>query len=75
MQQDYSNFRVIIVDDASPDNTGGVLAKYLKWRDFPRDKIVLIRNKVHKTAMENFYYAVHKYCDFNQMFFVVDGDD
>ncbi len=25
--------------------------------------------------MENYYYAVHKYCDFNQIFYVVDGDD
>ncbi len=45
MQQEYSNFRVIIVDDASPDKTGEVLAKYLRWRDFPRDKIVLLRSK------------------------------
>ncbi len=25
--------------------------------------------------MENFYYTVNKYCDFNQIFYVVDGDD
>lgn len=25
--------------------------------------------------MENIYYATHKYCDFNQIFYLVDGDD
>ena len=76
MQQEYSNFRVIIIDDdASSDKTGEVLAKYLRWRDFPKDKIVLLRNKVRRTGTENFYYAMHKYCDFNQIFYTVDGDD
>ncbi len=75
MQQDYSNFRVIVIDDASPDKTGEVLSKYLRWRNFPRDKIVLLRNRAQRTSIENVYYAVHKYCDFNQIFYTVDGDD
>jgi len=25
--------------------------------------------------MPNIYYALHKYCDYNQIFYILDGDD
>lgn len=25
--------------------------------------------------MENIYYAAHKYCDYNEIFYIIDGDD
>lgn len=75
MQQDYSNYRMIIIDDASDDNTSFKIAHHLKWRNFDKEKAILIRTNQHHTALENIYYAVHKYCDYNQIFFTVDGDD
>lgn len=36
IQQDYSNYKLIIIDDNSPDQTGEVLSKYLRWRNFPK---------------------------------------
>lgn len=75
LQQEYSNYRVVIIDDASPDGTSDKIAKYLNWRKVSQDKFILLRNKVRRTALENIYYTTHKYCDFNQMAFIVDGDD
>lgn len=75
LQQEYKNYRQIIIDDASPDGTASEIAKYLKWRGVSKDKVVLIKNKIKKTAMENIYYAAHKYCDYNQILMIVDGDD
>jgi glycosyltransferase involved in cell wall biosynthesis len=75
LQQEYSNYKVVIIDDMSSDNTYLYVAKYLKWRNVPQDKFVLLRNKVHRTAVENIYYTIHKYCDYNQISYIIDGDD
>lgn len=37
--------------------------------------MILLRNKHHQSALPNIYYAVHKYCDYNQIFYILDGDD
>jgi hypothetical protein len=66
---------VIIIDDLSKDGTADRIAKHLKWRGVPKDKFILLKNKVHRTALENIYYATNKYCDYNQIAFIVDGDD
>jgi hypothetical protein len=75
LQQEYSNYKMVIIDDMSKDRTSKLIARHLKWRNFPKDKVVLLRNKIHRTALENIYYAVHKYCDYNQIFYILDGDD
>jgi hypothetical protein len=66
---------MVIIDDASPDSTYLHIRKYLKWRGVPRDKIILLKNKKHRTATENIYYMVHQYCDYNQIMYILDGDD
>lgn len=75
LQQEYSNYRVIIVDDASTDKTASLVAKYLKWRHADKNKFILVQKQEHSSALENIYYAAHKYCDYNQIFMIVDGDD
>lgn len=35
----------------------------------------MLRNTVHRTAVENIYYTIHKYCDYNQISYIIDGDD
>ena len=66
---------MIIIDDKSTDKTSEKIAKYLKWRNISKDKVILIKGLKHRTALENIYYGVHKYCDFNQVSFIIDGDD
>jgi glycosyltransferase involved in cell wall biosynthesis len=51
LQQDYSNYRVVIIDDASTDQTSSKIAMHLRWRNVPKDKVILIKNKVHRTAL------------------------
>lgn len=42
--QNYTNYRVILTDDASTDGTPEVIEKYLKFYDIPAEKVVLIKN-------------------------------
>jgi len=66
---------VIIIDDCSDDSTAKLIAKHLKWRNASSNNFILIQNKKRRTALENIYYAAHKYCDYNQILFNIDGDD
>ena len=75
MIQEYSNYRVIIVVDGSGDNTARLSANYLKYRNADPQKFILVHQKSRLRSLANVYYAAHKYCDYNQIFMVVDGDD
>ena len=66
---------MVIIDDKSTDKTSSLIARYLKWRNAPEKKVILIKGLKHRTALENIYYGVHKYCDYSQMSFIIDGDD
>ncbi len=75
LQQQYNNYRLIIIDDGSTDETSLKIAQHLNWRGVSKQKAVLIRNKKHVSALPNVYYGIHKYCDYNQIFYTIDGDD
>lgn len=51
LQQDYNNYRVIIIDDASVDKTAEKISQHLRWRNYPKDKFILLKSKVHRTAL------------------------
>ena len=61
--QDYDNYRVVIVDDNSSDNTTALIKHFLK-RSPPHlaQKVVLITNKKQMTAVPNIHMALTKHC-------------
>jgi glycosyltransferase involved in cell wall biosynthesis len=71
--QSYSNFRIIYIDDASPDGTGNLVESYLDKHGY-KNKVTLIKNRTRLGAMENLYYAVHS-CKDEEVVVAVDGDD
>lgn len=71
--QDYSNYSVVYIDDASPDGTGDAVREYIKEHQ-AQDKITLACNERNKGAMANIYEAVHAQQD-NAIIITVDGDD
>lgn len=73
--QDYSNYRVVIVDDASTDNTTALIKHFLKKNKNLASKVVLITNKKQMTAVPNIHMAITKHCKPNEIGFFVDGDD
>jgi glycosyltransferase involved in cell wall biosynthesis len=71
--QDYSNYRVIYVDDDSSDGTANEVEHLVKaYRK--EDRFTLIRNKLRVGALCNIYHAVHS-CDDRKLVVSLDGDD
>lgn len=73
LEQQYSNFRIIYINDASTDGTKAAVEKFLAERagEIPYE---LWDNPVNLGATENIYRAVMS-CDDREIVMLVDGDD
>lgn len=71
--QSYDNYRVIYIDDASPDGTGDLVKKYIAKRNMGK-KVTLLLNEKNKGALANTYYAANL-CKSHEIIVIVDGDD
>ena len=75
LNQNYTNYHVVIVDDASPDHTGIHIQRYLQKHNISDKKVKLIRNHKQVTAVPNIHKAITQYCHPDEIGFFVDGDD
>ena len=71
--QKYKNYRVIYVDDCSPDGTGDAVEKYIEEQNQGL-RTQVIRNIERVGAMANIYMAVHT-CREHEIVVLLDGDD
>ncbi len=71
--QQYDNYRVIYVNDASTDGTGELVAQYIEEHGL-EDKITLINNESNHGGLYNLYHMIHS-CDDEEIVVEVDGDD
>ncbi|MCX5921944.1 MAG: glycosyltransferase family 2 protein [Candidatus Dependentiae bacterium] len=71
--QNYTNYRVIYIDDCSPDGTGDLVEQYIK-ENGQEHRVTLVKNKKHCGAMANHYNAITT-CDDRDIIVIVDGDD
>lgn len=73
-QQEYTNYRIIYVDDASTDSTQKKVEaaiKTFKWED----KFHYIRNKERTYKLHNLYHSIHDLCLPHEIVVEIDGDD
>ncbi len=71
--QDYSNYRIIYVDDASSDGTADLVERLVTQRG-QESRFTLIRNTIRKGGLCNLYNAVCS-CSDEEIVVNVDGDD
>jgi glycosyltransferase involved in cell wall biosynthesis len=71
--QAYDNFRVLYIDDGSPDQTGACVAKFIADHAVGH-RIQLICNPIRVGALENLYGSIHT-CDDREIVVLLDGDD
>lgn len=74
-QQEYSNYRVIYLDDASDDGTGERVRQYARDHRIAAEKMKVIVNAQRLKAMPNIHRAAHQECLPHELFVIVDGDD
>jgi glycosyltransferase involved in cell wall biosynthesis len=74
-EQQYSNYRVIYIDDRSPDGTAALVEAYIKeWG--MEDKVTLVKNDKNVGALQNIYNAIYSQPDDpNLVVITYDGDD
>jgi glycosyltransferase involved in cell wall biosynthesis len=73
LTQDYSNYRVIYVDDRSSDGTAKAVEAYLARND-QNNRVQLFSNYERVGAMANLYGAIHS-CSDDEVCVLLDGDD
>ncbi|GEM_PF-879407 len=71
--QQYKNFRMICIDDASPDGSGEYIAQLIKKYN-QEDRVCLIQNKVRVGILANFITAMNL-CHDDEIVVLLDGDD
>ena len=76
VMQNYSNYHIVVIDDASTDQTGELILNFLRSQDkVGEDRYEVIRNSRQMRAMPNIRFAAKTYCKPNEIFMIVDGDD
>ena len=71
--QNYENWHVIYIDDASTDGTLDLVRNYVKLKN-KESKVTIIANSQRRGALANHYCAVHM-CDDWDIITQLDGDD
>lgn len=74
LQQNYTNLKILYINDCSTDATEAVVKNYLQKND-PHHRVTYIRNKIRKYKLHNLYHAIYNYCNDNDIIIEVDGDD
>lgn len=76
LMQEYSNFHIVFIDDASEDSTSEDIAQLLQGQTkLDPSKYLLIKNSKQMHAMYNLRMAANSYCEPQDIFIIVDGDD
>lgn len=73
--QDYPRhlWRMIYIDDCSPDSTGKAVAEFVAQAGM-QDNVTLVCNRTRKGALENIYNGVTS-CESDEVVVLLDGDD
>ncbi len=73
--QKYSNYRVVYVDDCSPDGTADAVEDFVYSLN-QQHRFTLVRNQKRLgSPLANHYQAIMQYCNDDEIVVCVDGDD
>jgi glycosyltransferase involved in cell wall biosynthesis len=71
----YSNYRVVVVDDRSTDNSNAIYQKYFAFHRIDKERYVYIENSKRATTLPNLYLASMNHCAVDSVTIHIDGDD
>lgn len=74
--QNYSNYRVLVIDDGSNDGTADLIHNFLlKDAKISSDRYKIHRNSRREYALPNILMAAKYFCRPNDILMILDGDD
>jgi glycosyltransferase involved in cell wall biosynthesis len=71
--QEYSNYRVIYIDDDSTEKTYERASGFV-YKNHQDHRVLMIHNEKRRGALANLYYAIHS-CGDHETVVALDGDD
>lgn len=74
-RQNYTNYRVVHVDDNSNDRTIDITLKYLSTKLKFRDRVTIITQQYQRNALYNRNYGIINYCQEDDIVIDIDTDD
>ena len=73
--QNYSSYKVVIVDDASTDGSGQLYRDYLAFHAIDKQRYTFVENSKQVTALQNIYFAALRHCEKHSIVVTLDADD
>lgn len=74
--QDYHNWKMIFIDDASNDGTSELVGRIKLDSQLSDKKFKIIKHETRmRSALYSFYEAANNFCDDNEVMVYLDGDD
>ena len=74
-QQNYKNYHLVYVNDASTDGTGEYVQAYMDENLIPPEKYLIINNEKSQFHCANIYKVAHNHCKEGEILVMLDGDD
>jgi glycosyltransferase involved in cell wall biosynthesis len=74
-RQNYSNYRVVHIDDKSSDGTTSNVLQYLESKPDLSEQVTLVTQPYRRNALYNRNYGVMTYCRDGDIVVDVDADD
>ena len=71
--QQYQNFRILYIDDASSDGAAEIVQEYIAQHNL-YDRFTFVINKARKRKLANLYYGFYQ-CEDDEVVIFIDGDD
>ncbi len=75
MIQNYTNYHIVFVDDASDDGTLEKSIDYLLKNGFPKDRVTFVRHLTRNSATYSIINSAHNFCKDEDVQVILDADD
>ena len=73
--QNYTNYKAVIINDASTDGSDEVYRKYFEFYQIDKAHYTYIENQERITSLENLYLATINHCSKDSIVITLDADD
>ena len=73
--QNYTNYRVVVINDASTDDSDEVFRSFFRFHAIDKQRYTYIENVWRTFALQNIYFASINNCGKDSIILTLDGDD